>query len=127
MKKILFVSDKINERLYKQIVALKDVAMASSGNYRKFRVDPETGEKYVHTINPKTGFTKNSNVLATSVVAKTCAVADAFATSFMVMDLEDSKAVLENHDELEAYIIYLDRNGETQEFFTPGFEALVKK
>jgi thiamine biosynthesis lipoprotein len=90
-------------------------------------VDPETGEKYVHTINPKTGFTKNSNVLATSVVAKTCAVADAFATSFMVMDLEDSKAVLENNDELEAYIIYLDRNGETQEFFTPGFEALVKK
>lgn len=116
-----------NGRQLKQIVALKDVAMASSGNYRKFRVDPETGEKYVHTINPKTGFTKNSNVLATSVVAKTCAVADAFATSFMVMDLEDSKAVLENHDELEAYIIYLDRNGETQEFFTPGFEALVKK
>lgn len=116
-----------NGRQLKQIVALKDVAMASSGNYRKFRVDPETGEKYVHTINPKTGFTKNSNVLATSVVAKTCAVADAFATSFMAMDLEDSKAVLENHDELEAYIIYLDRNGETQEFFTPGFEALVKK
>ncbi|WP_293296388.1 FAD:protein FMN transferase [Allomuricauda sp.] len=116
-----------NGRQLKQIVALKDVAMASSGNYRKFRVDPETGEKYVHTINPKTGYTKNSNVLATSVVAKTCAVADAFATSFMAMDLEDSKAVLENHDELEAYIIYLDSNGETQEFFTPGFEALVKK
>ncbi|MFT0716405.1 FAD:protein FMN transferase [Flagellimonas lutimaris] len=113
-------------RQLKQIVSLEDVAMASSGNYRKFRVDPETGEKYVHTINPKTGYTKNSNVLATSVVAKTCAVADAFATTFMAMDLKDSKQVLENHGELEAYIIYLDENGETQEFFTPGFEALIQ-
>ncbi|WP_421803422.1 FAD:protein FMN transferase [Flagellimonas sp.] len=113
-------------RQLKQIVSLEDVAMASSGNYRKFRVDPETGEKYVHTINPKTGYTKNSNVLATSVVAKTCAVADAFATTFMAMDLKDSKQVLENHRELEAYIIYLDENGETQEFFTPGFEALIQ-
>jgi len=114
-------------RQLKQIVSLEDAAMASSGNYRKFRVDSETGEKYVHTINPITGYTKNSNVLATSVVAKTCAVADAYATSFMAMDLEDSKQVLENHDELEAYIIYLDENGETQEFFTPGFEALVSQ
>ncbi|WP_421805897.1 FAD:protein FMN transferase [Flagellimonas sp.] len=114
-------------RQLKQIVSLKDVAMASSGNYRKFRVDPETGEKFVHTINPKTGYTKNSNVLATSVVAKTCAVADAYATTFMALDLEDSKDVLQNHEELEAYIIYLDKNGATQEFFTPGFEALVKQ
>ncbi len=113
-------------RQLKQIVSLKDVAMASSGNYRKFRVDPETGEKYVHTINPKTGYTKNSNVLATSVVAKTCALADAFATTFMAMDLEDSKQVLQDHDELDAYIIYLDENGVTQEFFTPGFETLIK-
>jgi thiamine biosynthesis lipoprotein len=114
-------------RQLKRIVSLEDLAMASSGNYRKFRVDPETGEKYVHTINPKTGYTKNSNVLATSVVAKTCAVADAYATTFMAMDLKDSEQLLEKHDELEAYIIYLDENGETQEFFTPGFEGLIKK
>lgn len=113
-------------RQLKQIVSLKDMAMASSGNYRKFRVDDQTGEKYVHTINPKTGYTKNSNVLATSVVAKTCAVADAYATTFMAMDLEESKQVLANHEELEAYIVYLDENGDPQEFFTPGFEALIQ-
>ncbi|WP_318344262.1 FAD:protein FMN transferase [Flagellimonas baculiformis] len=113
-------------RQLKQIVSLKDRAMASSGNYRKFRVDPETGKKYVHTINPKTGYTKNSNVLATSVVANTCALADAFATTFMAMDLEESQKVLEDHDELEAYIIYLDEEGNTKEFMTSGFKALVK-
>ena len=114
-------------RQLKLIVSLEDKAMASSGNYRKFRIDPETGEKYVHTINPKTGYTKNSYVLATSVVANTCAVADAFATAFMAMDLEESKKVLEDHQELEAYIIHLDKNGVTQEFMTPGFEVLVKR
>ncbi len=113
-------------RQLKLIVSLKDRAMASSGNYRKFRVDPETGKKYVHTINPKTGYTKNSNVLATSVVANTCAVADAFATTFMAMDLEESKKVLAEHEELEAYIIYLDDEGHTTEFMTSGFKTLVK-
>ncbi|SFB91740.1 thiamine biosynthesis lipoprotein [Flagellimonas taeanensis] len=112
-------------RQLKQIVSLKDRAMASSGNYRKFRVDPETGKKYVHTINPKTGYTKSSNVLATSVVANTCALADAFATTFMAMDLEESQKILGEHGELEAYIIYLDEEGNVQEFFTPGFESLV--
>lgn len=113
-------------RKLKQIIVLEDKAMASSGNYRKFRIDPETGKKYVHTINPKTGYTKNSSVLATSVIARSCAEADAYATAFMAMDLEDSKNLLEGGDNLEAYIIYLDEKGETQEFMTPGFKILVK-
>ncbi|WP_036382972.1 FAD:protein FMN transferase [Muricauda sp. MAR_2010_75] len=114
-------------RQLKLIVTLEDKAMASSGNYRKFRIDSETGEKYVHTINPKTGYTQNSYVLATSVVANTCAVADAYATTFMAMDLEESKKVLAEHTELEAYIIYLDENGDTKEFMTSGFETFVKQ
>ena len=114
-------------RQLKLIVSLEDKAMASSGNYRKFRIDSITGEKYVHTIDPKTGYTKNSAVLATSVVASNCAEADAFATAFMAMDLTDSKKVLEKEDHLEAYIIYLDDAGNTQEFMTPGFTALISQ
>lgn len=114
-------------RQLKRIVSLENLAMASSGNYRKFWVDAETGEKYVHTIDPKTGYTKNSKVLATSVVAKTCAEADAYATALMAMDLEDSKTLLETRSLLDAYIIFLDENGQPQEYMTPGFESLVKK
>ena len=112
-------------RQLKKIVSLKDRALASSGNYRKFRIDSLTGEKYVHTIDSKTGFTKNAKVLAASVVAENCATADAYATTFMAMDLEDSKTLLSEHQELEAYIIYLDDEGKTLEFFTEGFEKLV--
>ncbi|WP_190811402.1 FAD:protein FMN transferase [Flagellimonas sp. S3867] len=114
-------------RQLKRIVSLEDRAMASSGNYRKFRIDPETGKKYVHTIDPKTGYTKNSKVLAASVVAKTCTVADAYATAFMAMDLKESKELLEKQSALEAYIIYLDDKGETAEFMTSGFEKLIQK
>lgn len=114
-------------RQLKKVVSLKNKALASSGNYRKFRIDSITGEKYVHTINPKSGFTKNSKVLAASVVADDCATADAYATTFMAMELEDSKLLLKKHKELEAYIIYLGDEGETLEFMTEGFEALTNR
>ncbi len=117
------------ERKLKRIIRLKDKAMASSGNYRKFRVDPESGEKFVHTINPKTGFTKNSKVLATSVLASTCAEADALATAFMAMDLNDTLQLLLISNILggpEVYIIYLNTEGEVKEYMTSGFENLVQ-
>ncbi len=110
------------------VVELKDKALASSGNYRKFRIDPETGEKYVHTINPKTGYTKNSNVLSATVVANSCIQADGYATAFMAMDLKDSKTLLElKKKELDAFIIYLDEKGTMKNFMTLGFEAMLKK
>jgi thiamine biosynthesis lipoprotein len=107
------------------LVHLKDRAMASSGNYRKFRVDSLTGKKYVHTINPKTGYTKNSNILASSAIAENCAKADAYATAFMAMELDESKKVLGKQPDLDAYIIYIDAEGKTQQFMTEGFKKLL--
>ncbi|WP_026811727.1 FAD:protein FMN transferase [Arenibacter latericius] len=115
------------ERTSKQTVNLKDNAMASSGNYRKFKIDPETGDKYVHTIDPLTGFTKNSNILAVTVVANDCATADAYATAFMAMDLKHSKDILNSDEVLDGYIIYLDDAGEVVEYMTDGFKAMLIK
>lgn len=114
-------------RRLKITLNLRDEALASSGNYRKFRIDSLTGEKFVHTIDPKTGFTRNSNVLAASVIASNCALADAYATAFMTMELNSSIAFLEGEKELEAYLIYIDPQGEEQEYFTPGFLEHVRK
>src|SRR5690606_31087656 len=113
------------ERTSKRTVFMKDIAMASSGNYRKSKVDLETGATYVHTIDPLTGYTKNSNILAVSVTAKDCATADAYATAFMAMDLEKSQDIIDRHPELEGYIIYLDPNGQVMEFMTEGFKGMV--
>lgn len=115
----------INGRGLKLLINLNNRALASSGNYRKFRIDEHTGKKYVHTIDPKTGYTKNSNTLGVTVLADNCATADAYATAFMVMDLEKAFNVISNNRSLEAYIIYLDEHGATQEFLTSGFKELV--
>lgn len=112
-------------RELKKLIKLKDRALASSGNYRKFRVDEKTGKRYVHTVDPKTGFTKNGNTLAATVLANSCGEADAYATAFMIMDLEQSLKLLSKEKSLDGYIIYVDENGETQEFMTDGFSALV--
>ncbi len=114
-------------RQLKVLIHLKNRALASSGNYRKFRIDPLTGKKYVHTVDPKTGYTKNANTLGVTVLADTCAKADAYATAFMAMDLDDAVKLLTAQRELDAYIVYLDDRGETQEFMTAGFKELVVK
>lgn len=112
-------------RRLKILIELKNQALASSGNYRKFRIDSLTGKKYVHTIDPITGYTKNGNTLGATVLANSCAKADAYATAFMAMDLNLTKELLSQQKELEAYIIYLDENGEAREFMTEGFKKTI--
>ena len=75
---------------------LKDKAMATSGNYRKFRIDSLTGQKYVHTINPKTGYSNKTKILSTTVLAENCALADGYATAFMAMGLEEAKQIVQS-------------------------------
>ena len=102
-------------RSFSEVVSLENKAMASSGNYRKFKVD-EKGNKFVHTINAKTGYATESNLLAATVIANLdCADVDGYATAFMAMGFEKSKTFLKKHPELKTYLIYVDEKGETQQ------------
>lgn len=69
---------------FEKIVRISDRAVATSGNYRRFYLN-DRGEKVVHTINPKTGYSVASPLLSATVIAPTCAEADAAATMFMAM------------------------------------------
>lgn len=99
------------------VLRVDDIAMATSGNYRNFYY--KDGKKYAHTIDPKTGFPVQHNILSATVLAKQCAVADAYATAFMVMGLEKSKEILARHKDLKAYLIY-DDNGKYGIWKSPG-------
>lgn len=95
---------------------LTNKSMASSGNYRKFRIT-ENGEKYVHTINPKTGYATESNLLAASVIAELdCADVDAYATAFMAMGMEKTKEFLQTKPELKVILIYANEEGGLEEY-----------
>lgn len=101
-----------------KVINLSNKSMATSGNYRKFRITDD-GKKYVHTINPKTGLATESNLLSASVIASTdCADVDAYATAFMAMGLEKTKAFLTTRNDLKVILIYADANGDLLEFST---------
>jgi len=113
------------ERSYSDVVHLRNSAMASSGNYRKFRVDSITGKKYVHTINPLTGLAQESDLTSATVLAPTCARADAFATAFMAMGLERSKKVIAQLEDIQVYLTYIDSAGYDQVYLSPGFKLML--
>ena len=90
------------------VLQITDKAMATSGNYRNFYY--EGGKKYAHTINPHTGKPAQSDILSATVIAQSCAVADAYATAFMVLGSEKAKEILQKHPELQAYLILSDNS-----------------
>ena len=105
------------------ILNVTDIAMATSGNYRNFYY--QGGKKYAHTIDPKTGYPVQHNILSATVLAKTCALADAYATSFMVMGLDKAQKVLEQHPELMVYFIYDDGQGKNAVWFSQSLKDKI--
>ncbi|WP_254785739.1 FAD:protein FMN transferase [Zhouia amylolytica] len=127
---IVAVDDPTQQEGERTLIAkikLKNKAMATSGNYRKFRLDSLTGERFVHTINPKTGYTQKSDVLSVTVIASTCMEADAYATAFMAMPFEESKALLGKLNDVEAYFISAAGKDSLKEYKTEGFKKLLVK
>lgn len=116
-------NDELEQREIFAAVELKDESLATSGNYRKFYL-LDNGEKVVHTMNPKTGETGVSKLLSATVLASTCAEADATATALMAMGLDKAKLFAEKNKDLKILLIWAKENGEySQEMFN-GFRQL---
>lgn len=101
-------------------ISLKDEAMATSGTYRKFKVDVD-GNRYAHIIDSKTGYPSKTNLLSISVIASDCMTADAYATAFKAMGIEKVKSFLENHPELKAFLIFENDKKELVTIALNGF------
>lgn len=111
-------------RELKEVIRLKNKSVATSGSYRKFY--EKNGEKYSHTLNPKSGYPVKHTLLSATVVADDCAFADAMATAFMVMGPEKSIEFIESNSALniEVYLIYTEK-GEEKVFMSKGFKRLL--
>lgn len=105
------------------VLNITDRAMATSGNYRNFYY--KDGKRYAHTINPKTGYPIQHNILSATVLAPSCAMADAYATSFMVLGLDESQRILDRHPELMAYFIYSTDDGGNAVWFSPSMKGKI--
>ncbi|MCK5856872.1 MAG: FAD:protein FMN transferase [Bacteroidales bacterium] len=117
-------SAKYGENL-SAIIRIRDIGMATSGNYRKFYITD--GIKYAHTINPHTGYPVQHSLLSATVLAPNAGLADAYATAFMVMGVEKAKLVLARHPELKVYLIYADVNGDYKAFVSSGLNDMLEE
>lgn len=106
------------------IVELTEGAIATSGNYRNYY--HRNGKKYAHTIDPRTGYPVQHAILSSTVLAPDCMSADAYATAFMVMGLEEAEAFVEAHPELAAYFIYSQPDGSYGSFTSQRMKQLMQ-
>jgi thiamine biosynthesis lipoprotein len=112
-------------RSYQAFIGLKDESIATSGNYRKFKIDMKTGKKYAHTIDPKTGYPAKSDLLSASVISgMDCADVDGYATALMAMGLEKSIIFLKKHPDLKSFLIYIGEDGEIKTFKTDNLTLI---
>lgn len=84
-----------------------DCGVATSGNYRNYR--DFNGRRAGHTISPVSGLPVDSEVLSATVVAPSCAEADALATALMAMPLSDGIAMMESLGSSYQALIVVDR------------------
>lgn len=115
--------NKISGNPLKAIVKLEEKAIATSGNYRRFII--ENGIKYAHHIDPKTGYPTKNNLLSASIFANQAIIADATATGILVMGLKKAKKYFAKHPEIEAYLIYSDKEGNYKVYQTPKLAELI--
>lgn len=104
---------------FESIISVSNKGVVTSGNYRKFYI--EDGEKISHTINPITGYPVKHNLLCATVIAETSAIADAYATYFMVLGLDKSKEFLIKKSNFDALLVYGEQD-KMKVFSTAGIK-----
>lgn len=98
----------------------KPAGIVTSGNYRKYFI--RDGRKFAHTINPRTGYPVQHNLLSATVVSSASAAeSDAVATWCMVIGLQEAQGLILADPNLEGYLIYADSDGNMKEWASPGF------
>lgn len=102
------------------VISIADCGLVTSGNYRKFYV--VDGQKYSHTIDPRTGRPVTHNLLSATVIAEDSATADALATAMMVLGLEQSQLMVASwggNPSRGAYLVYGEQD-DMKVWHTPG-------
>lgn len=90
------------------VVELGDAAIATSGDYRQWRVID--GARVSHTMDPRTGAPLRGAVASVTVIAPTCTDADAFATALMVLGAEAGREHAVRRG-LDALVVTREREG----------------
>ena len=102
---------------------LIDKSMATSGVYRKFKID-SLGNKYAHIIDPKTGYSSKTNILSITVIADNCIEADAYATALHLMTLDEINLFVQKNNKISVFVIFKDENNKIQDLSLNNFPTI---
>ena len=83
------IQNPVDLNSYYSEITLDGMSLATSGNYRKFRIDSDSGVRYAHIVNPINGESMSNNILSTSVITSSCIEADAWACLLYTSDAAD--------------------------------------
>ena len=97
----------VRDKQVKRIIQLKDMAMATSGDYKNYF--EENGVRYSHTIDPVTGKPIKHKLVSVTVLGSTALNADALATAFMVMGPEKTLSLA---SDLKVAVYLIIKNGQ---------------
>lgn len=96
-----------------KIIALNNLAVATSGDYRNFF--EKDGVRYSHTIDPLTGKPVIHNIASLTVLHEQTMEADALATAFMAMGKERAIAMANVYN-IPVYILLYENNSFTASY-----------
>lgn len=102
-------------------IPLDNKSLATSGSYRKYY--EKDGVRFAHTISPNTGYPVDNNLLSVTVLHSKTALADGYATAFMVMGMNATIEFLNTHKNIEVYFIYQQADS----LFTYATEGFFEK
>ena len=101
----------VDERRIELTVSPGDGALATSGDYRNFR--ELEGERYSHSIDPRTGEPVRHSLASVSVLADECIDADAYSTALMVLGPKDGFEFAEEHQLAALFLVRTENGFET--------------
>ncbi len=109
------------ERAIHQVLYLQSQAMATSGDYRNFF--QKDGERFSHTINPRTGQPVTHQLASVTVLRTSCMEADALATGLMVLG-PDAGYQLAKEEKFPAFFVSRTEEG-FEETMTPELDSYL--
>lgn len=97
------VQDPREEDRVIDIIKVKDRAVATSGDYRRYFT--LEGKRFSHIVNPKTGLTIQDVPMSVTIIGPDATTTDALSTGVFVLGPEEGMKLIESLPEIEGMII----------------------
>lgn len=105
------IQDPENPSAYFATLSLTEKILSTSGGYERFFIG-EDGKKYIHIIDPETGYPIDNGTLSVTVVCDSGVAADALSTALFVMGEEKAEKFYQNDTKYGFDYILLNENNE---------------